>query len=496
MSKQPTATWPYLLPLDPEKQEPLYQQLYHALRHAILGGQLSAGTQLPPTRVLATELAVSRTTVVTAFEQLFAEGYLEARVGSGTFVASTLPEEMLHVHAQQVPLQDTKKLPRLSQCSQRVMHSPLVPRLQTPQARAFQPGLPALDEFPFAVWSRLAARRYQHPPFELLTYGDPAGYHPLREAIAQYLTASRAVRCQPEQVLIVSGAQQAIDITVRTLLEAGDVVWVEDPGYLRVRGILLGAGARVISVPLDQEGLNVEAGKHLSEQAHMAYVTPSHQFPMGITMSLARRLALLAWAQRVGAWILEDDYDSEFRYRGRPLASLQGLDTHGQVIYMGSFSKVLFPSLRLGYLVLPPDLVEPFITMRALCGRYSPTLEQTIVADFITEGHFLRHIRRMRALYAHRQQILLEAVRQELHGAIELEEHEAGMHLIGWLPQGLDDRQVSQLIAQQGIDAQALSAYSDQKPERPGLILGYAGVNEQEIREGVEHIARVVETIL
>lgn len=496
MSKQPTAVWPYLLLLDHKKEEPLYLQLYHALRQAILDGQLSAGTQLPPTRVLATELAVSRTTVVTAFEQLFAEGYLEARVGSGTFVASALPEEMLHVHAQQVPLLEMKKLPRLSQRSQRMVHSPLVPHFQALLTRAFQPGLPALDEFPFDVWSKLAARRYQHPQSELLTYGDPAGYRPLRDAIAQYLTASRAVRCRPEQVLIVSGAQQAIDVTVRTLLDEGDVVWVEDPGYPRAHGILLGAGARVVAVPLDQEGLNVEAGKRLSERAYMAYVTPSHQYPLGITMSLARRLALLDWAQHVGAWILEDDYDSEFRYRGRPLASLQGLDTHGQVIYMGSFSKVLFPALRLGYLVLPLELVEPFIAMQTLCGRHSPTLEQAIVADFITEGHFLRHIRRMRTLYAHRQRILIEVIRQELHGAIELEEHEAGMHLIGWLPQNLDDRLVSQLVAQQGIDVQALSACSEQKPERPGLLLGYAGVNEQEIREGVKHLARVLEAML
>lgn len=496
MSKQPTAAWPHLFLLDQKKEEPLYRQLYLAIRQAILGGQLRAGTQLPPTRVLASELAVSRTTVITAFEQLFAEGYLQARVGSGTFVASTFPEEMLHVHAQPAPLEEKEKLPRLSQRSQRVMHSSLVSPFQASPTRAFQPGLPALDEFPFDVWSKLATRRHLHPPFELLTYGDPAGYRPLRAAIAEYLTASRAVRCQPEQVLIVAGAQQALDVTARTLLDEGDVVWVEDPSYPRAHGILLGVGARVVSVPLDQEGLSVEQGLRLSERAHLAYVTPSHQYPLGITMSLARRLELLKWAQCVGAWILEDDYANEFRYRGRPLASLQGLDTHGQVIYMGTFSKVLFPALRLGYLVLPQELVEPFLAMRALCGRHAPTLDQAIVADFITEGHFLRHIRRMRTLYAHRQRILIEVMQQELHGAIELEEQEAGMHLIGWLPQGLDDRLVSQQAAQRGIAVQALSACSEQKPRQPGLLLGYAGVNEQEIREGVKHLTRVVEAML
>lgn len=493
MSKQPTATWPYLLPLEQEREEPLYLQLYQALREAILNGLLNAGTQLPPTRVLATELAVSRTTVTTAFEQLLAEGYLEARVGSGTFVASTLPEEMLAVRTQQPSPQTREKSPRLSRLSQRIQYAP---RLQASSARAFQPGLPELEAFPFDVWSRLAARRYQRPPFELLSYGDPAGYRPLRDAIAQYLTTSRAVRCQPEQVLIVSGVQQAIDITARTLLDEEDVVWIEDPGYPRAREVLRSAGARVVSLPLDQEGLMIQAGSQRSEVARLVYVTPSHQYPLGITMSLARRLELLAWARREDAWILEDDYDSEFRYRGHPLTSLQGLDRHGQVIYMGTFSKVLFPALRLGYLVLPPELVEPFLATRAVCGRHSPTLEQAIVADFITEGHFLRHIRRMRLLYAYRQGMLLECMHQEFGGALELEAHEAGLHLIGWLPPHLDDRQISHLAAQEGVDAPALSAYCEQIPQRAGLLLGYAGVNEQEIAQGVSALARVLEAFL
>lgn len=491
MSKPPTAAWPYLLPLDQQKTEPLYLQLYHALRQAILRGQLSAGIQLPPTRVLAAELAVSRTTIVTAFEQLIAEGYLEARVGSGTFVAATLPEEMLQIPAQPMPLSEQK--PRLSQLSQQVMPFLPHPPPHTSPMKAFQPGLPALDAFPTDVWSRLSARRSQHSSLELFAYGDPAGYRPLREAIAYYLTASRAVRCQPEQVLIVSGTQQAIDLTARLLLDKGDVVWVEDPGYPRAREILLGAGARVVSVPLDQEGLNLQKGRQLGEQARLAYVTPSHQYPMGITMSLSRRLALLEWARAAESWILEDDYDSEFRYRGRPLASLQGLDTHGRVIYMGSFSKSLFPALRLGYLVLPPEILEPFLALRALCGRSAPTFEQAIVTDFITEGHFLRHIRRMRTLYAQRQQFLLEVMQQELGETIKLEADEAGMHLIGWLAENIDDRQLSQLAAQQGIDVPAFSMYSEQKPERAGLLLGYAGVNEQEIREGVKHLARTID---
>lgn len=491
MSKPPTATWSYLLPLDPQRTEPLYMQLYHALRETILRGQLRAGVQLPPTRVLATELAVSRTTIVTAFEQLIAEGYLEARVGSGTFVASVLPEEALQVPVQEVA--PPERLPQLSQRSQQLMYTPSQSFLSTPPLRAFHPGLPAFDAFPFDVWSRLIARHTQHPSLELFAYGDPAGYRPLREAIAHYLTTSRAVCCQPEQVLIVSGTQQAIDLTARLLLNEGDTVWVEDPGYPRAREILLGNGARVVSAPLDQEGFDLQQGIRLSKQARLVYVTPSHQYPMGITMSLSRRLALLEWAQSTGAWILEDDYDSEFRYHGRPLASLQGLDTHGRVIYMGTFSKILFPSLRLGYLVLPPEILEPFLVLRALCGRSAPTFEQAIVADFLAEGHFLRHIRRMRTLYAQRQQLLIEVMQQELGETIQLKAHEAGMHLIGWLPQGMNDRLLSQRAAQQRIDVPALSACSEYKPERAGLLLGYAGVNEQEIREGIKQLARVVE---
>jgi GntR family transcriptional regulator/MocR family aminotransferase len=493
MSKPPTAAWSYLLPLDPQRPEPLYMQLYHVLRQAILRGQLRAGRQLPPTRVLATELAVSRTTIVTAFEQLIAEGYLEARVGSGTFVASILPEEALQAPAQ--PISPPERLPQLSQRSLQMIYAPSHSFLRIPLPKAFQPGLPAIDAFPFDVWSRLITRHAQPSSLELFAYGDPAGYRPLREAIAHYLTTSRAVCCQPEQVLIVSGAQQAIDLTARLLLDEGDIVWVEDPGYPRAREILLETGARVVPVPLDQEGFNLQQGVRLSKQARLVYVTPSHQYPMGITMSLARRLALLEWAQTTGAWILEDDYDSEFRYRGRPLASLQGLDTHGRVIYMGTFSKILFPALRLGYLVVPPEILEPFLVLRALCGRSAPTFEQAIVADFLTEGHFLRHIRRMRTLYAQRQQLLMEVMQQELGETIHLEAHEAGMHLIGWLPQYMDDRLLSRLAAQQGIDVPALSAYSTSQPERAGLLLGYAGVNEQEIREGIKRLARTVESM-
>jgi GntR family transcriptional regulator/MocR family aminotransferase len=492
--KQISAVPLFALTLDPQSPISLYQQLYAGLRSAILTGRLAAGTRLPATRVLACELGISRTTVVTALEQLQAEGYLEARVGSGTFVARVLPEELLH--ASKIPQQSDKlaRAPRASsQRAQWLQRTSLMAMPRPERVRAFQAGLPALDEVPFNIWSRLAARYYRHPSRELLSYGDAAGYRPLREAIATYLKASRAVRCTPDQVIIVSGTQQGIELAARLLLEPGDAVWMEEPGYTKARDVLIAAGANIRPVEVDREGLRVADGQTTCPNARLVYVSPSHQYPLGVVMSLSRRLALLEWAHQAGAWILEDDYDSEYRYRGRPLSSLQGLDTQDQVIYMGTFSKVLFPALRLGYLVVPPDLVDTFVAARAMLDRHSPQIEQAILADFILEGHFMRHIRRMRTLYEHRQQVLLDAARQELTGLLEVSPHEAGMHLVGWLPATVDDRVASRQAALQGVDAQALAVYSLCGTTRPGLLLGYTCFTDEEIREGVRRLAQALQ---
>ncbi len=492
MTKRVAAVPFITLALDPHSAEPLHRQLYNGLREAILRKQLPAGQQLPATRTLAADWHISRTTVITAFDQLLAEGYLEAHVGDGTYVARVLPEDLLQVRPE-TP-RETQTLHRARGLSQRGLLLAKTPAASSSdrRPRAFQPGLPAFDHFPFKIWEQLASRHYRTHSCELLSYGDPAGYLPLREAIASYLRASRAVHCTAEQVLVVSGSQQALDISVRILLDPHDAVWVEDPGYVGGRGALLGSGAHVVGVPVDEEGLDVAAGEVRCPHARMAYVTPSHQYPLGVVMSLKRRLALLEWAHRTGAWIIEDDYDSEYRYQDRPLASLQGLDTKQQVIYVGTFSKVLFPALRLGYLVVPTDMIAAFTAARALIDRHSPSLEQAILADFITEGHFVRHIRHTRALYAQRQEILLTAVRQELEGRLEVAPHEAGMHIIGWLPTHFDDRVVSQRAAEAGIKAQALSALTLQTTLRPGLLLGYAGVGEDEIHEGVHLLTRVL----
>jgi GntR family transcriptional regulator/MocR family aminotransferase len=481
------------LPLDPDAPTPLFRQVYDGLRHGILDGTLAPGVRLPATRSLAGELGVSRNTVLNAYEQLLAEGYLEGKVGSGTYVPRTLPEESLQVRPavapSRAPLPKRRSLSRrgelLAEAAGSISCCGKSPR-------PLRPGLPAFDAFPHETWMRLVARHHRRPAVDSLSYGDAAGYFPLRRAIAAHLGPARAVHCEPEQILVITGAQQALDLIARVLLDPGDTAWVEDPGYPGVRAALRGAEVRVTPVPVDGDGLNVREGEARCPDARLVYVTPSHQYPLGVTMSLSRRLALLDWARRANAWVVEDDYDSEFRYAGRPLEALQGLDCDGRVIYLGTFSKVLFPSLRLGYLVVPPDLAEAFTAARMVTDRQSNTLNQAVVADFINEGHFLRHIRRMRTLYSERQEILLKAARRDLDGLLDVRPCETGLHLIGWLPEGNDDREASQAALRAGVEAPPLSTYSVERRQPGGLLLGYAGSDARQIRDAVRRLAAVL----
>jgi GntR family transcriptional regulator/MocR family aminotransferase len=360
------------------------------------------------------------------------------------------------------------------------------------EPRAFRAGIPALDAFPRALWGRLAARRWRES-WITLGYCDPAGFAPLREAIATYAAAARGVRCTAEQVIVTAGSQQAIDLAARLLLDPGDRVWVEEPGYTGTRAALRAADACSVPVPMDAEGISVVDGERLAPNARMACVTPSRGYPIGVTMSAARRLALLAWAERAGAWVVEDDYDSEFRYAGRPLPSLQGMDGGGRVIYLGTFSKTLFPALRIGYLIVPPGLAGAFATARAAADRHSPTLEQAVTADFLAEGHFARHVRRMRTLYAERRDALLGALRPVTAGGLlELGPCDAGMHVLGWLPPGVDDRAVSAALLARGMEAAPLSRYCTEPPARGGLLLGYAAFSPATLRDAVPRLARVL----
>jgi GntR family transcriptional regulator / MocR family aminotransferase len=475
------------LALDSASSVSLYRQLYEQLRAAILEGRLRPGAKLPSTRSLAEELAIARNTVMSAYEQLLAEGYLEGETGSGTYIASTLPDTILHAAAVTRQTPAARSPGKLSRRGEILAHNRLGVRYSDPP-RPFRPGTPELDQFPFAIWGRLLSKRWSSEPAKLLPYTDARGYKPLREAIAQYLAAARAVNCDAEQIIVVSGVQQALDLAARLLLDPGDEVWIEDPGYTGARAAFLAAGVKPVAVPIDDAGLKVAAGERLAPKARLAYVTPSHQYPTGVVMTLPRRLELLSWAERRQSWILEDDYDSEYRYASRPIGSLQGLDRRGTVIYCGTFSKVLFPALRLGYVVVPPSLVDAFQGAKAVVDRHCPTLEQAVLAEFIVEGHLARHIRRMRVLYLERQNVLLDCLRRELAGAIDVRMHDAGMHVVGWLPKGTRDSVISRRALELGVEAPSLTSYREKPGGRGGLVLGYAAYTEPQIRSAVKQL--------
>jgi GntR family transcriptional regulator / MocR family aminotransferase len=502
MSKRVPVRYEPMIELDTTSSVPLYRQLYDRLRLAILTGQLAMGARLPATRTLADQLGVSRNTVYLAYQQLLAEGYIDGKVGYGTSVARVAPETLLTLPAfsrVRRPAQDDTPRSRVSQRGMNMARLPPLPKSQIPsvpgKVPAFRAGVPALDLFPYQFWAQMVTRRVRHSLPEASDNQDPAGYLPLREAIAAHIGVTRGVRCTADQVLVVSGAQAALDLAARILLDPGDTAWIEDPGYPGARGALAGAGAHLVPVPVKEDGLDVRAGRIRCSQARLAYVTPSHQFPLGVTMSLAQRLALLEWANEANAWILEDDYDSEYRFSGRPLEALQGLDSTNHVIYLGTFSKVLFPALRLGYLVVPSDLTDIFVAVRHFVDRHVPILEQMALADFITEGHFARHIRRMHTLYAKRRAALLAEVASELREMLELHVPEAGMHLVGWLPPHVDDATVAQQAATYGVEVLPVSMFGSEPMSRGGLVLGYAAVDEQELRDGVHRVAMVIRSL-
>jgi GntR family transcriptional regulator / MocR family aminotransferase len=493
MGKQSTAL---TLPLPPRAPgEPATRWLCEALRSEILAGRLRPGARLPPTRDLARQHGLSRGTIVTAFERLASEGYVQGSVGSGTYVSLTLPEELLQVARRPIgappgPRPGTR---RLSSFARRARE---FPQFSVRPTRAFRTDLPALDHFPTTLWAQLAGRRLRRATTGLLMGCPPLGYRPLQEAVADYLAASRGVRCAAEQVAIVSGVQQALELTGRVVLNPGDAVCMENPGYPGAALAFEAAGARMTWVGVDGEGMRVP--RRRPARGRLAYVTPGHQFPLGISMSLARRLGLLEWARASHALIFEDDYDSEFRYAGRPVPALQSLDRHGVVLFAGSFSKVLFPSLRLGYLVLPPDLVDRFAAVLSLSSRHAPLLEQAILCDFIAEGHFGRHIRRMREVYAERLSVLLEGARRHLDGLLDLIGVEAGLQMAGWLRKGIDEGRVTAAAARRDVDVTPLSTYVRTgrrvaNGARPGLQLGFAAVDPEEIRRGVRELGIALE---
>ena len=469
----------------------LFRWLCDEIRTAILDGRLKRGARLPSTRELARRYGLSRGTVVTAFEQLHSEGYLEGAVGAGTQVNTLLPEDLLHAKrvtgkAGQV----RKSQPVFSEYGRRLRSFPDIK--PTPPC-AFRALTPAFDAFPLALWTQIASRRLRRATRSMLADVSPRGYWPLREAVAEYLGSARGVRCTADQVIIVAGIQQALDLTARLVADPGDAVWLEDPCAPIVSEMFKALGAKIIPVPVDECGLNPEEGQRRFPRARLAYVTPAHQFPLGAIMTVDRRLALLDWARRSRALIFEDDYDSEYRYSGLPIPALQGLDQSGSVVYSGSFSKVLFPTLRLGYLVVSPELVDKFAAARLIMDRHSSVIDQAILCDFITEGHFGRHIRRMREVYASRLAVLREAVQRKLAGALRIPEVEAGVHTVGWLQPGLSAVVVAQAAAAKKVEVIPLSAFTLKSPVPEGLLLGFGAVDDREIRRGVDILAAAIE---
>ena len=477
------------LPLSRPQQAPRSRWFYEELRSAILAGRLRPGARLPATRDLAREYGLSRGTIVAAFEQLGSEGYVEGKTGSGTYVSQVLPEELLQVGRVRAQGGTSRRRPQLSVYARRLRPVPVVER---GPARAFRANLPALDAFPTALWAQVAARRLRRVSWRLLAGGDPLGYFPLRHAVADYLNTSRGVKCSPEQVLIVSGVQEALDRAAHLLLNPGDPVWMEEPGYPRAAVVFRAVGARICPTPVDGEGFDLQFGKRCWRRAKLVYVTPAHQFPLGVTMSLRRRLELLEWARESGALIFEDDYDSEYRYAGRPIPAMQGLDRSGVVIFSGSFSDVLFPALRLGYVVIPPDLVEAFAAAESSSTHHPPPLEQAILSDFINEGHFARHIRRMRELYAERLAAFLEAAHSRLAGLLEIPPVEAGLQTVGWLQNRLSAEQAAAAAGKHDVEVVPLSRYSRSRRTK-GLLLGFAAVDVPELQSGVQRLARALE---
>jgi GntR family transcriptional regulator/MocR family aminotransferase len=464
------TTFGAFVSVDRAAAAPLHRQVYDGLRRAILDGVLRPGERVPSTRALAAELEVSRFPVLSAYDQLLHEGYLEGRVGSGTYVSASLPDDAVAAAPVPAPKAQTRH------------RGAPAPARDWGGLRPFRVSVPPLDRFPRELWAGLVARHARALPPEQMAYGDPAGVAALRTAVAGHLRTARAVRCEADQVIVVPGSQAALRITAAALLRAGDRVAIEEPGYPGAHAALAAAGARMVPVGVDGEGIDVAALERLRGRVRAVYVTPAHQYPLGASMSAGRRLALLDWARRRDAWILEDDYDSEYRYVSRPLGALQGMDQHARVIYVGTFSKVLFPALRIGYLVVPPALLETFIAARLALDLFSPSLYQLALAELIESGHFARHLRRMRAACLARRNALVAGLAAHCR-SLSVHNADAGLHLATLLPDGHDDAELVRRMAARGLTATALSSCYLGPARRRGLLLGFGGFAEERIAE-------------
>jgi GntR family transcriptional regulator/MocR family aminotransferase len=518
-----------MLAVNRASPEHLSRQLYHGLVAIIRNRALPPGSELPSTRALAAELGLGRNTIVTAYDQLVTEGYLANRQGARPVIVDLPdgPRETL-AEAPPVPLRSPSQRGQLL-LSQPYHHG-------TPGHVAFHPGMPDAQSFPFGVWGRLVARRASHGGETLFGTYDVTGHPALKTAIAGYLFSARGVRCRPEQIVITTGAQAAFDLLARLLLDPGDTVWMEEPGYYGAKAAFTVAGAKILPIPVDQErGWRLEhdpekwepvfgqrsCSKKESEHdpekwgpvfgerscsskdlnmpsfsPRLIYVTPACQHPLGITMRMEERLRLLDIAETANSWVIEDDFDGEYRFQGRPVPAIQSMDRSGRVIYVGTFAKLLFPALRLGFMVLPPELAGRIVNALSTTGQFAPLLLQAALADFITEGHMSRHLKRMRRIYAQRRQLFREIVSERLRDEITLSPAEAGIQVVGYLRAGIDDIKVSQAAARRAINVSPLSKYFQNTAPTQGLVLGYAACDAAQTRDGVERLAAAIRETL
>ncbi|HEY2139039.1 MAG TPA: PLP-dependent aminotransferase family protein [Chthoniobacterales bacterium] len=483
--------------LDRSAAEPLHQQLYRQIRDELRSGNFNgSSSRLPSSRALAADLGISRVTVSLAFSKLEAEGYLIGKSGSGTFVANPLPEAFLTAdegRSRPQKGQETRLSRRVNTIPDKRVGEQfdLGPTGAAPGV-LLASGIPAVDEFPIAIWERLRAQLLAKKGANLLRYGSNRGDADLREAVAAYLCDFRGAHCHPDQILIVAGMQQAMLISAMAVLDPGDVAWIEDPGFHQARRVFALAGATIVPRPVDREGIVID-GAPAGPPPRIIYVTPSHQFPLGVTMSLKRRKALLEFARTRGAYILEDDYNSEFRFNGPPLPCLQGLDRSGRVIYAGTMSKILYPSLRLGYLLVPAPLKNAVAKLRTAMDQHSPTIDQATLARFITEGFYLSHVRRMRKIYSERRDVFIEQFNKLLGDRFTLDIADAGLHALAWFRSAEDAHILKRVRANLGVKISFLSFFCIDAKLPPALLLGFAAWTPAQIREGLVRLARALQ---
>lgn len=494
MSKPIKGARLQFLRIEKSASTPIYRQIESQIRDAILTGIIKPGLQLPASRVLAQDLGVSRPTMVRVYEYLSFEGFLETRHGSGTFVSPTLPDYLPHKSTQpkNSEQQNTVITKPLSKIGEKF--STLAPSLTRSKFAAFLPNVPALDSFPHARWQKIRDNCLRTNRTGLLGYEDSAGHMPLRRSIAEYLAVHRGDHCDPEQILIVSGATAAFHLAVMVLSNPGDKVWLEDPGPDGVRAMLMALGRNIVNLDVETDGMDIKSAIQHDSDARLAFTMPSRQHPLGVTLSLTKRMMLLDWARKNRSWIIEDDYDSEFRYSGRPLGSMRSIDTTNSVIYVGTFSKSLFPSLRIGYLVLPENLIDTFRSAMGTISRSISILDQATLARFINEGYFTAHIRQMHNLYSTRRTSFIEITNEKLSGLLDIEAPDSGINVIGWLPPGTNDMQISKELHDASVYTFPLSLFRTRPSDKTGLVMGFASTDRAETVEKISLLASVLES--